>query len=223
MKEFERYLRYVIPGLVFIILLILFLALSNYDLLISKFNEVSFSKLIVILFSSGGIVYIFSTIYWTYFRLRFPLDHTKIIDDLDQWVTIVDTKGIDKKISNKQDAWSVLNTFWYWKQEKLQAIDSKVDRMSDITHGLGTTFIAMFISLPAWALIRYDGGDGFDFILYDLISLFIWVVLLLVIRYNYLSSLKNYKSFIDITFANIVKREFDKSDQKKVEIVYPEN
>ena len=219
--NFDKFLRYTIPGLVALIIFYLLASLTGSENTEKiKDFEVSLGFIAGLIFVTGGLGSIFNIIYWAIFHfVYYPLDHTKLLKSLQSKLRIVDTNGNIIESFTKREAWSIFNTYWYSKtnlRTKFEAINPRVDRLSDVTHGLGTTLIGIILTFIFWCFIYLDFSS--DWILPSSIGL-----LLIILNFsNYLFSLKIYQNLLNTTFATILNEDLYKinnKDSSKNEIV----
>jgi hypothetical protein len=165
MKEARRFLRYVLPGLVLLIEVCLYLWISSYHQFVQLIKE--FGKDVAfpvsVFFASGGIGYLLSLIYhvlyWaTGIRELVAVDHRPLIKDAvnRKWLKLQrrgDEGEVNVKELTQAGAWCIVTSFWHERKEsskRIKGANSRIDSLSDITHGLGTTVIGSIIAIPLW-------------------------------------------------------------------------
>lgn len=177
MDDARRFFRYVVPGLVFLFLVILYLVLSllgRKDILscfFSQFFNNSWSSVGVIItafVASGAIGFILTSIYyvcywsncWDYLCLP-SLDHRRVLEDLveHKYLQIKNRRNeeiINMSLINKSAVWCIFTAYWREHLEnskRIKGAKEGVHRLGDIMHGLGTTFIGSILAIPVWIFI----------------------------------------------------------------------
>lgn len=169
MEDARRFLRYVMPGLVFgtETLLWLFVVLPEWtQTLVSNLGDKS--GLGVVLggvLASGAIGYIFSTIHhlchWRLCWDRGILDHSDLINDaIEKRLISSGDRTVDgtgdkegwlvcpqKVIEAREEALAISIAHWYRPRSAInEETYRKLDSLGDQAHGLGTARIASFFS-----------------------------------------------------------------------------
>ena len=91
---------------------------------------------------------------------------------------------------------------------KLEAINPRVDRLSDVTHGLGTTLVGIFIAFIIWIVLFLKFESSF------LLPFSIGFVLIILNFSNYVYSLKMYQNLLNTTFASILNEDLNQISKK---------
>lgn len=203
---FDKFLRYTIPGLVSLLVLYFLTSFKNWEnAKIITESEISLGYIAGLVFVTGGMGAIFNITYWALCHfIYYPLNHKKLLSSLKDKLKIIDAHGnVVDKIS-KREAWSIFNTYWYSKtnlRTKFEAINPRVDRLSDVTHGIGTTLVGLIgtiIVCIVWNLKFH----------YSILpSLVIGIVLIFLTFSNYIYLLKMYQTLLNTTFATILNED----------------
>ncbi|MBK7095077.1 MAG: hypothetical protein IPH57_08540 [Saprospiraceae bacterium] len=164
MEESKRFLRYVIPGLIFIFQIGLVLEFTDVKIITDQETQ-DFYKIIITLFISSGLLgYLFSNLYffvhWNIdFKKCFGIDYKQIVDKNKGFFKInesdVDNKNL-KTDKTQLEYWIIINVFWNLSPvEGLEKIKQMTDKLSDMLHSLGTTILSMFLALLMGIIIIF--------------------------------------------------------------------
>ncbi len=218
MDEAKRFIRYVIPGIVFIIEVIFYLIISaRYAIIhiISSSELADSNKSIAIvlaaLLTSGGLGYIFSNIY--YFLVHtftyFDVDHRRLLRDAEEhkWIKLSD-KECEKLKVNK--AWIIVVALWKGSpesSEEIKSADNRMDSLADILHGLGTSAVASLLALIVWIYLHlkltttmpYYTGEG-------IVALCISVFMIIAFIINYSKQKRKYRILCTLFFLKNFER-----------------
>lgn len=171
MDEAKRFLRYVIPGLIFFTETIVFLWVIYPHIIIDNIDKFKNDSSLGLVFSSilvsGGVGYLFSVIhhYW-HWAMDCEVDYRNVI------IYFYEKKFFEfngyriKKINNKHFicdssneekaneynltrfiAWTILNVLWHnllKGSKEIEKVDQKIQSLSDLFHSLGTARVSTF-------------------------------------------------------------------------------
>lgn len=166
MDEARRFLRYVMPGFVYIIetgflLLIVFPKWMQQFLLCLAVKDGLTGVVLGSVFVAGALGYIFSTIHhWCHWNLCIDkeiLDHEPMVSRL------IKNGILDESNSGTIDKKKALEISWaYWYQLRGQAISldgvMKIDSLGDQAHALGTARIASVFAILTTLWVCYEIG-----------------------------------------------------------------
>ncbi len=218
--NFDKFLRYTIPGVISLLVFYFLTYLTNLEAAkrLSE-SDSTLGFIAVLVFVSGGLGAIYNIIYWAICHFfYYPLDHTGLFSSIKDKLIIKDSAGniINNKIS-KRDAWSVFNTYWYSKtrlRSKLEAINPRVDRLSDVCHGLGTTLIGLILAILAWLIWDQNG------ICSNYLSIIVGLLIIVLTLWNYLKSFKMYQALLNTTFLSILDEDLNTEPKRStIEII----
>lgn len=130
MNDIRRFFRYVVPGLIFTLQIVIYLSISlcpsQFSQTIGRLNNVGSALSIFLL--SGGLGFLLSTIYHTLYwtqkcawmdRLR--VDHRPLINSAIKAgsLCLCDHDGKEmSKIKNQKAAWRIATAFWNVHKDK---------------------------------------------------------------------------------------------------------
>ena len=158
MKEEERrFLREIIPGLVFIIelsiVLLLILCESQICEIICFFSD-NISIPILVLIGSGGIGYFLGILYRFFYWIFFPLNSWGILE------SFLKENKLDLRISKPMEsecfyfsrygAWRIINVIFYSRIKESKCFsgaEGRNDRLVDYMHSSGTIFIGYIAAI----------------------------------------------------------------------------
>jgi hypothetical protein len=152
-------------------------------------------------------------LYWSGVFDRFAINHKPAFSDFDGKLEIVDGKGNTLSLDNlsKRDLWIILTQYWYSVKKKsasIESIDDWVDRMSDITHGLGTNLVGSIIGLFIWiGLVVSHGGYESQFI--TPLVVVVWLFFICISAKNYRVSHIGFERLINTTTREVIKNQLD--------------
>jgi hypothetical protein len=217
MDEVRRFLRYVLPGLVFIIELFLFFCISDRRAPVDWLMAHSGAGPLIALFLGTGVLgfilaNIYHSLYWT--TECFAIDHRCLFRESPPGFRAIELSGDPIGVLTKREAWTMVTQYWYSQVEKrsgkdLLGLSLITDRLVDIGHALGTTTIGAFLSIFTWGFARSYMFEkswcsippkGWIFIL------FLWAVILLVLIFGHFRALKALERIVNSTLARRVRR-----------------
>ena len=232
MDEVRRFLRYTLPGLSALIQLLIGLSITDSGIvckiLSAKDLTQSLGIILTIFIGSGGLGYLFANIYfslyrsWPFSRL-IAIDHLTLLKDLrKEIIEIVDLSG--KAYANdlsKREAWTIITQYWHSKIEentKIKGINIITDRLTDVTHGLGATFIGSLSALASWIAIHLSiAQDSASFISQKVFIVFLgWAILIFMLGFAYRRTNLALQSIANTTLTDIICREYQAGNKIKI-------
>jgi hypothetical protein len=169
MDETRRFLRYVVPALVFLAEVALLLLVTPYRSLISdlpaRLKDESAGFIALLIASTGGLGYLFSLAHHCLFWWCrwYGVDHRAFVREaLDQkWLKIVlygEWRDIRREHVTRRIAEDVIAILCYGPGRTRDAKDPalgetlvrRMDALSDLMNGLGTGFMAFIGAGAAW-------------------------------------------------------------------------
>jgi hypothetical protein len=170
MDEARRFLRYVIPGLSFVVQTILLLWGLVPDWTQGMVAELRTDKgigiVIAALFGSGGLGFIFSTVHHAILwqcRKRWligPVDHRDLIDRLRSrnLLSLLDAQSGNVLPLNRRpdrfEAWAIFASLWHeriapskWTSKKIKSAEPRADSLANLVHSLGAARIASLVAV----------------------------------------------------------------------------
>lgn len=174
MDETRRFLRYVLPGLVIFLQVMMILYFNNSHINIKDYVELGAA--FVGFLASGFIGFLFSNLYYAiYWKLYLEC---KRCSKLDYKMLVNSNKDLLKDHINNEplkqrDAWPILNVFFNLNfGDKLQYFERKTDSISNILAAIGTSFVIIFCGLI-----------GGIFLIHCLESILIYAIINLIILF----------------------------------------
>lgn len=170
MDEARRFLRYLIPGLLFGVETLIMLVVVFPEWTISYLTSIKGNEGLGIalgsLLTAGGLGFLFSTIHHCC-HWRLPLD-SKVIDHSSMIKCLVDLKVITldheagSSSVDRKMALDVTLALWYSRLKAGTPIgdaDRKVTSLSDISHAAGTGRVASLVALVTVLIICMTAGS----------------------------------------------------------------
>jgi len=204
MNGARRFLRYIFPGMIFFVLLFLYLFISTWGKVLDDVG--SFMKGtargggvleagVFILFVAGA-GYLFATIYHTFVK-RFPQyrkpDHSGQVRDAIRrnWLIVI-RRGIlpDESAGeefNSSQAWSITGAYYHAMIHKKEFKEAhvRIESLNDTLHGLGASCVASIFALIVWIVfhkqLTYSDSGWIPW----LISLAVGVLIVVGFCWNY--------------------------------------
>lgn len=169
MEEARRFLRFSLPGLIFIIELAILPLIFTGDLNIyfDEINNIGAGAPVILFLVAAGVGYLLANIYHFFhnnkFLKIFPVNHKKLLMDLEKkkllvFYELTDT-GEDKEVDlndlKKMDAWNITTSLWHGMKgtsKDIREATPRVKSLADLAYGLGASLIGsvivLFIALP---------------------------------------------------------------------------
>lgn len=212
MKEEERrFLRALIPGVVFIvelcIVLLLILCESQkegiYDLFKKTNNTDIILALILVFIGSGGIGYFLGIVYRFFYWNIWPLNSWKFLEFFIknkklELTLIPKPEELETHYFNRYGAWRIANVIFYSRKEEsncFKGAEGRNDRLVDYMHSSGTIITGYFAAIFIGICI---GGIS-SFIK---IKCLLLIVLFLIHLFEYMAARKNSLYFLKDIFLN---------------------
>lgn len=234
MDEVRRFLRFTLPGLAAMIQFVIALSITDacivFKILSVKDQTQSLGLALAIFIGSGGLGYLFATIYfflyWSWPFDCVAIDHLSFLKNLRREVVdILDSSGNPYKNDlSEREAWIIITQYWHSKIEgcpKLKGLNSTTDRLTDVTHGLGATIIGSVSALISWLLIHVAIVQHSPLLdpRADCISV-VWVILIWLLGIAWRRSNIALQSVVNSALTDIIRGEYRVSAEKKVIIYY---
>jgi len=231
MQEAQRFLRYVVPGLILFIELIIYLLLSG-DVCLSqliKFGD-NISLAISAFLASGAIGFLlgifYNNIIWWRPFVKLAIDHRPLLNDgvHKGWVKLqggLADKEIDVNKLSVRSAWHIAISYWYTRIETPNGIKGaapRVERLSDIVNGLGTQCVSSSFAFLIWCIYNiWDWPNRIGWS--DLISLAVGILLLFFHITNFRNVAKDLRTIFGTVLLNELKLQHEK-DNKAVTLYF---
>lgn len=160
MDEARRFLRYILPGLLFAIEVVLLLLLLRPDLALAQLTAVKDAEglglVLAALVASGGLGFFLSTLHhtfhwWPWTPRPKAVDHSTVIENLVK-ARILSIRRVDGKEFNataltREQAWMILSGLWHPRSnssESIKGADKAAAALADMVHSTGTARVAAF-------------------------------------------------------------------------------
>jgi len=196
MDEARRFLRYVMPGLSFIVQMVLFLWLLiptwTQDNVLHPIVNSGIGLATILLFGSGGIGFIFGVIHHHVHAHFGSVDQAGTVNRLRgrNIIRLIDTES-GNEFNNgyritRLNAWIIVTAIWHERiktNKKIKSANTRTDSLADMTHSTGTARVA---SVCAWLLtlgiamntfqISFKGVDILHFVIMNMIAFMLMTV-----------------------------------------------
>jgi len=232
MDEVRRFLRYTLPGLSAVIQLIIGLSITDSSIVCSVLSAKDLAEsigiVLTIFIGSGGLGYLFANIYfslywsWPFSRL-IAIDHLTLFKDLsEKMIEIVDFSGkaYSKELS-KREAWTVFTQYWHSKIEentKIKGVNTITNRLTDVTHGLGATYIGSLLALVSWVVIHLSISHNLASIISkeSLFAFLAWIILIIILGRAYHRTNLALQSIANTTLTDSITKEYQAGNKIKI-------
>jgi len=228
MDEAKRILRYSLPGMVYVILLLVTFVIlkpsTAKDLLLNA--DISAGETLAALVFSGGLGYLFSIIYFGSYWIiadRSTLhiyNHLDVVNDLiisNKLIVVnpaLDGSSESKfEVTDRRQAWYIVNVLWHSRTKKSKAIKGVSEKLdsyySDITTSLATTLTSSVFSFITFLVLinkYYENVNCFN----AFICVLIYVGIIVLVLYNFVRTYKAYQAMINTAFATEAFSFFEK-------------
>jgi hypothetical protein len=231
MEDARRFLRYVIPGLLFLIETFIYLILSSktpIDKIMEDFIKGSSNNLalpISIFILSGGIGFLLSIIYhflyWTFPFRKLVVNYIPLIIDCvnNEWLQLKNRKdesNINISALTQYGAWRAINAYLNGRKgysERIKSGITRTDSLSDLLHGLGTSVIGSLLAIVMWVYFLINLPCKF----YPTIFVILLSIAIFIIHYrNYRHVIKDFESIVGIIMTDEIKENFENFGEKTV-------
>jgi hypothetical protein len=236
MNEVRRFLRYTLPGLASVLMLLILLSITDcssiYEWFSVKDTAQGLGLVLSIFLGSGALGYLFANVYfslyWTWpFSSALAIDHRPLFSNLRGEIKVIDYSGneYERFSPSKRIAWTIVTQFWFYhieKSEEIKGVDGYIDRLTDITHGLGATFIGLICAFAAWFFIHSKSLHGAAcWKSPETIVVVSWLILMALLVLGYRRTQMALQSIVNSTMTAFIRQQF-KSKGRPSEIHYVE-
>lgn len=232
MVDVRRFMRYVIPGLIYDVLLAAAFFVSDPARMICFITSGDISKnigfVLTALLASGALGYVFSNIYFGLYWLTdnsiVAINHKELFTSLSDKINIINAKGnpIDRNSLTKRDAWTIWSNYWFSNIEnskKYKVSSARVDNLVDITHSLGASLISTFLSLITWICLSASSLQSGKY----KIIIIGWGIFLYLLSKNYYKSHKAVERMVNSILFHVISEATQpdtNGTRKKIDIYY---
>ena len=233
MSEFSKFLRYIIPGLIFGIEYILLILFSNYicfsELLGPGLKDIVNTGSAVIGFlAAGGMGFIFSGIYHIFFHICGRLNISVLRINQLKAIKAAEEKNLisferieDGKITNnikadslsQSGAWRIITYYWYSKRKlskNISGSDVRTKSLSDLVHALGTIVVANVAAILAWCITMHHLEFAIKFWWAGALAFFLFLIHL----FNYIFVIRDCEGVINAIFLEELYYTKNRTKQK---------
>jgi len=169
MDEASRFIRYVIPGLVSLLVIVLFLVILVPGVvfgMLSKLGEGGrpFAAILMVFLGSGALGYLHANVYFAGFCFFDCLvfDYRHIFRSQSPGLRAIDINGKPVTLRSRREAWSIAARFWAYRLRGkegmgIEPLDKFVGTLVHHVHSLGaaavgTLFSPFYCLLILWSL-----------------------------------------------------------------------
>ena len=218
MNEVRRFLRYVLPGLVFFIELFVFFCISDRrDAVNWVVAHGSAGPVVALFLGTGALGFILANIYhWLYWTFElFAIDHRCLFPKSPPGFRAIDLSGDPVGDLTKREAWTIVTQYCHSQMKKKSGRDIEgmsliTDRLVDIGHALGVTATGTFFSIFAWGFVRSYVFESplcsIPFEVWTLI-LALWVPILVILLVGHFRTIKALERIVNSTLARRLRRK----------------
>jgi hypothetical protein len=230
-NEASRFLRYVTPGLVFVLETVLLLWCFNPDWVESHLLATGNQNLGVAataFLASGGIGYLLSVIHHElhWWRPHHPMDFREFVNDLrarrlipplDPTFQEGDHRSSDsarrRDAWERREAWMCVIVLWSERVPKsiTQVADDRMNSLNDLFHGTGAALVGAWGALPMTILIleriSVSGFAGWGDVGRALLGSLVVAMIIMYFHSTGRRTARNAKAFIERVLGNAIDIE----------------
>jgi hypothetical protein len=203
MQDPRRYIRYILPGLTFVIETVLYLYLSDPIWVKNKFRVIAhlpgggIGVLLTAFLLSGGIGYLFSIIYYTGYGFewswieKFCGSHRSMVvyAEKHQYIRLHAEDEIKEERSindiTRRGTWCIANALWHERLEtslKVKGAHPGVITRAHIAHGLGISLFGAILAFWVWLglhneINHYPLNSDISYVRWSILVIVIIVIL----------------------------------------------
>ncbi len=221
MEETKKFLRYVIPGLLFFIEISLYLTFSAQEDFFNQFKKLntSIEFPLTIFIASGGLGFFFSLVYYAISHKKpfNKINYKQFIGEcIDKnWIQLINRRNnsiVNMDLLSSNAAWRIIASFWHERREssdEIKASNSRTDSLADILNSLGSSFVGSIFAILFWILI-HSKLTHCDYNLYVLwFPLIISIIITYIHWINYLQVRQDTHSIVSIIMTDVLIKEFN--------------
>lgn len=174
MNDLQRFLRHVVPGLLFLVLTALYLSLSlKLDNIKGEMDFLNIGVVFTVFFASGAVGFLLSIIHHALFwsccyKGRIAIHHGKALKDAmaaGHLELCLPNGDLPLTELTRRGAWRAVVSLLHTRTEsskRLKGADRRIGGLSDLVHGGGATFIGSIAAFFAWVIIilRKSSSSG---------------------------------------------------------------
>lgn len=221
MEEVRRFLRYTLPGMATMMLLLSMVAVSDYARVKAVFmrlgSESTVAAAVGVFLCSGAVGFVLANLYFAVywsdpFCRWFAIDHRPALNELKDMFEIrrVGGSAVSTAELTKREAWAVVCQLWWSQSETsptLRGANGFCDRLVDMTHGIGATLIGSILAVIGWGCFHFgfNRGATSGHFLGVLAPLTLWGVIVAVYGANFLRTVRAHETIVNSTlYDNMV-------------------
>jgi hypothetical protein len=217
--DLRRFVRYVVPGLIYFLLILIYFLLSNWhDSIRLGWNLLSYNNIsgsIILILGASSIGFIFSIFHHTLFNSLPPwlaflhptVNHNQMLVNAEarHFIRLDHQDGteIPARRLTRGGSWRVVVAFWHENRERdiIRPAESRAEALVDLMHSTGAISVAAFMALITWAAMYYK-------IFYLMPSYYYWImpiVVCIICRLNYGNTLDQYQGFVEMVLYDQIR------------------
>ena len=223
MNEAKRFLRYVGPGVVMTVEILLYLFILSQTF--SESQRQHFYYELGKLSSNGGIVasavvgigglgYLLGVIYnallWTCLFNFFAVNHSSLLEKAQKKSYIKFCDCEERINCSRRESWCIVTAIWHARlgsSTMLKSAKERTSDMSDILHGIGTSCIGSICAFIISIWLYHSISGNWTYRCYNYIAPLLIIVLHFICYYF---TAKNLQRVVDIIFMDELYTEHEK-------------
>lgn len=167
--DFRRFLRYVVPGLLFATEALVVFALLRPDLIVTHIQRPDAAATLGAAFSallaSGGIGFLLSTLHhtfhwWPFWPKPTVVDHSPQLkalasNDIISFRSATNGSELETRHLSREEAWILVTSIWHSRRESsliIKGADPAAASLADMVHATGTARVSA-VAAPLTALV----------------------------------------------------------------------
>lgn len=161
--DIRRFLRYVVPGLLFATEAVLLLSLLRPDVALAQLNALKSAEglgaVFTALLASGGVGFFLSTLHhmshwWRWHPRPTVVDHSGLLRDLEASRVVVfrrvdSLERLAADSISREDAWILVTSLWHARRESspiIKAADAAAASLADMVHATGAARVSAVVA-----------------------------------------------------------------------------
>lgn len=221
MDEVKRFMRYTIPGMSSVLLLLFMLAMTDFPYLLEILKNIggenSIGTVFALFLGSGALGFIFANMFiflcWTPpFSRWIALNHKSILGEIKDKVNIRRVGGGKVRVEDlsRREAWQIVVRLWWTNTGEngyFNRINVFTERVSDIAHSLGALIIGSVCALMAWSLLHYKiiQNDQSNIMGKPYCLFASWTILFIMYLFNYIRTVRTHEMVVNTSILSFLE------------------
>jgi hypothetical protein len=216
MGESEKFTRHILPGLVFLVFILLLAFSINYSTTLKFIKSLDTASALFAFASTGVVGYLINNIYFFILEITgSAVSHNKIIEVIRNSNAIKYWGDVEKTNISDVKTWTIANILWYINIHpgKSKELSDFVARFSHLMHGIGTTIVSISLSIIVGSCLMIYMDYNEEINLFPL-AFILSFIMLSIFCFNYFFIKRKYLSLINSTLATALANKDLKNEME---------